>query len=89
MLSTLSTNIKVLIGISSSIIIGLIYYFIKNIFKSSNVKIYEPLNQIKSPSLKENNTQELKDISKNIKDLHELYKDYVNEMKEHMKNVWL
>lgn len=86
MLSTLSTNIKVLIGISSSIIIGLIYYFIKNIFKSSNVKIYEP-NQIKSPSLKENNTQELKDISKNIKDLYKLYKDYVKEMKEHMKNV--
>ncbi len=86
MLSTLSTNIKVLIGISSFIIIGLIYYFIKNIFKSE--QIYEKPKSTKSNnSLKENNIQELKDISKNIKDLHESHKVHVNRMKEHMKNV--
>tara|TARA_B100001059_G_C17831481_1_gene584963 strand:- start:889 stop:1698 length:810 start_codon:yes stop_codon:yes gene_type:complete len=86
MLSTLSTNIKVLIGLSSIIAIFSIYYLIKNIFKSK--QIYEKPKSTKSNnSLKENNINELKEISKNIKDLHNTHKNHMGKMSEHIDNV--
>lgn len=38
MLANLNTNMKVIVGISSVVIIGIIYAFIKNIFKSNTIK---------------------------------------------------
>ena len=86
MLSTLSTNIKVLIGLSSIVAIFSVYYLIKNIFKSK--QIYEKPKSTKSNnSLKENNTQELKEISKNIKDSHNTHKNHMKNMSEHINNI--
>jgi hypothetical protein len=87
MLSTLSTNIKVLIGISSFVIIGLIYYFIKNIFKSKQIQEKAYSTKSNKNSLKENNTQELKNISKNIKELHDTHKSNMKKISKYMDNI--
>jgi hypothetical protein len=89
MLENLNTNMKVLIGISSIVIIGIIYSLVKKLFKPSvtSENPVQPINSTNSNSLKENNTNELKDISKNIKALHETHKDHMERMSEHMDNV--
>jgi hypothetical protein len=88
MLENLTTNMKVIIGISSLAIIGIIYSLLKNIFKPSLIS-ENPVQvnrSINSNSLKENNN-DIKKISENIKDLHDTHKDHMERMKNHMDNV--
>jgi len=83
---------KVLIGISSIAILGILYSIIKNYFSPKNKMIEGQTKQIKSNPLKENEKEnnlinELKNISTNIDSLHNTHRDHMDRMNEHMNNV--
>ena len=90
MLSNLNTNMKVLIGISSIAILGILYSIIKNYFSSKNKMVEEQTKQKSNPKenvLKENDLNELKNISTNIESLHNTHRDHMDKMNDHMNNV--
>ena len=95
MLSNLSMNMKILIGISSITLLGIIYGVIKK-YLGSPKKIMEGQNNNNNNNnnnTKQNTvlsneiTSEIKALSKNMKTMLKLYRDHIDISKDHINNV--
>jgi hypothetical protein len=94
MLSNLNTNMKVLIGISSVAIIGIIYSLIKSFFTPNKKKMVEGLNHEQITPANGNNgnngnneelLQAVSSLNQNMRDLNTMFSEFKGWTHDHYK----
>ena len=91
MLSNLNTNMKILIGISSITILGIIYAFIKNMFKPKNKMIEGNTNNQNNQNAVAQNTNNPNTNNKNIgnNDIFKEFKKILTDIKKIQEDHFL